>query len=108
MTTVNVESERADDLIRACQRLGLRLPENQGAPGSSQRTLVWTPDLSAAEQILLRNAGSAVSLTDAERNAIQSDIDGLVTFAGIATPTLAQTAAAVKAQSRILRAILRS
>jgi len=108
MTTVNVDASLADDIITRCQRLGLRLPENQGVPGAAQRTLVWTPDLTSAEQVLLKNAGSAVFLTAAEAAAIQPDIDGLVTYQGIANPTLAQTVLAVKAQSRILRAILRS
>jgi hypothetical protein len=42
-----------------------------------------------------------------EWEAIESDIAGLKTYQGIASPTAAQTAQAVKAQSRILRAILR-
>lgn len=108
MTTLAIEQERADDLIRACQRLSIRLPENQGAPGTASRTLVWTPDLTAGEQTILRAALGAVALTTAERNGLQADIDLLVTYQGIATPTLVQTVSAVKAQSRILRAILRS
>lgn len=108
MTTLAIEQERADDLIRACQRLGIRLPENQGAPGVATRTFVWTPDLTANEQTILRAALGAVSLTTDERTGLQADIDGLITYQGIATPTLAQTVLAVKAQSRILRAILRS
>lgn len=73
-------------------------------------SLSFSPDLTAGEQSALAEIVRAAEtdLTRAERNAIQSDIDLLVTFQGIATPTLAQTAAATKAQSRILRALLRS
>jgi hypothetical protein len=74
---------------------------------------VFTPALSAGEQTtfntLVKIANlSVVGITPAEWQAIQPDIDGLVTYQGLASPTLAQTVLAVKAQSRILRALLRS
>lgn len=76
----------------------------------SSITIWFTPDLSPAEVAVLDDVVRALKtdLTRQERNAIQSDIDLLVTYQGIASPTLAQTAAATKAQSRILRALLRS
>jgi hypothetical protein len=75
--------------------------------------ITFDPILSPAEQTtfghLVRLARSRVTgITPAEFQALEADIDGLVTFQGLATPTLAQTVAAVRAQSRILRAILRS
>jgi hypothetical protein len=72
--------------------------------------LWFDPDLLPAEVAALDEVIRAVKteLTRAERNAIQSDIDLLIAYQGVATPTLAQTAAATKAQSRILRALLRS
>ena len=39
---------------------------------------------------------------------MQPDIDGLRTYQGLASPILAQTVQAVKAQSRILRALLKN
>lgn len=89
----------------------LRAPESIGDDGTSM-TLTFTPDLSAGEQTTLarlaRVASSSVEITPAEWQAIESDVDGLQTFQGLPSPTLAQTVLAVKAQSRILKALLRS
>ena len=81
----------------------------------AQGDLITTfdPPLSAAEQTiydrLVRMAKAAITgITPAEWEALESDIAGLVTYQGIASPTAAQTAQAVKAQSRILRALLRN
>src|SRR6476661_5058379 len=73
-------------------------------------TIIFDVDLSPAEVSVLDEIMRAAKtdLTRAERNGIQADSDGLVTYQGLASPTLAQTVAAVKAQSRILRAMLRS
>jgi hypothetical protein len=73
----------------------------------------FVPPLTGPEQTtynhLIRLAHSRViGITPSEFLALEADIDGLVTFQGLATPTLAQTVLAVKAQSRILKAILRS
>lgn len=72
----------------------------------------FTPALSGPEQTiydrLLRIARSTIpSITPAEWEALEPDIDGLRTYQGLPSPTLAQTVLAVKAQSRILRALLR-
>lgn len=107
MTTVNVEQERLADLLRVVETVGLRSPDLGGTPSDAQRTCTWTPDLSPAEVVLLRAATGAVRLTVAERNALEADIDGLRTYQGLASPSLAQTVQAVRAQSRILRALLR-
>jgi hypothetical protein len=72
--------------------------------------LWFTPDPTASELAALGDVIRAITtdLTRLERNAIQADVDLLVAYQPIASPTLVQTAAAAKAQSRILRAILRS
>lgn len=110
MTTATVDQSRVLDVFEAVRRLGLREPVLSGAIGApdAQRTMTWDPDLSPTEQELLRAAVGAVRLTSAERSALQADIDGLIAYQAIASPTLAQTASATKAQNRILRAILRS
>lgn len=73
-------------------------------------SLVFTPDLTAPEVTTLRaliRISGLMRITPAEMTALEPDIDGLVTFQGVTTPTLAQTVSAVKAQSRIWRALLR-
>ena len=76
-------------------------------------TIVFVPALSGAEQPtfdrIVNLARSLIEgITIAEWQAIEPDIAGLVTYQGLASPTLAQTVLAVKAQSRILRALLRN
>lgn len=92
-------------------RQAIRQPETVTS-GDPDWTFTFTPDLTAPELVtfnrLVSVARSPIGITPAEWQAIQPDIDGLQTFQGIATPTLVQTVAAVKAQSRILRALLRS
>ena len=75
--------------------------------------ITFVPPLTSVEQTtynrLLNLAKSLVDgITFAEWQAIEPDIAGLVTYQGLASPTLAQTVLAVKAQSRILRALLRN
>lgn len=74
-------------------------------------TLTFTPDLTAAETTalteLVRAAKSVLGLSRAERNALESDVTTLRSYLQVATPTLAQTAAATKAIIRVLRAVLR-
>ena len=79
----------------------------------SHPVFVFDPPLTAAEQPvfdrLLRLAQAlVVGITPAEWQALEPDIAGLQTYQGLASPTLAQTVQAVKAQSRILRAILKN
>jgi hypothetical protein len=100
--------EQLERIVAECDSAG-RHPSLCQVDGNSV-TLWFDPDLTAGEISALNDVMRAAltDLTRLERNAIQSDIDLLVTYQGVATPTLAQTAAAVKAQSRILRALLRS
>lgn len=89
----------------------IRVPSDVAWDGTTA-TYTFTPDLTAAEAVAFDDLVSTfhshdVELSLTEYQAIKSDIALLKTFAGINTPTLAQTAAATKAQSRILRALLR-
>lgn len=73
----------------------------------------FVPPLTAAEQAtynrIVTLAKSLVEgITPAEWQAIEPDIAGLQTYQNLASPTLAQTVQAVKAQSRILRAIIKN
>jgi hypothetical protein len=81
--------------------------------GNGNPVFTFDPVLTAGEQVTYNRIVSVAKslvpgITPAEWVAIQSDIDGLVTYQGLANPTLAQTVLAVKAQSRILRAIIRN
>lgn len=89
----------------------IRAPTSYAFDGTN---VVYTflPDLTAAEAATFADTVATlrtreVELSVAEYQAIKADIAGLRTYAGIASPTLAQTVSAVKAQSRILRALLR-
>lgn len=100
------------DRLAAIKRLCLvylREPESVTDDGATI-SLVFTPDLTAGQTAVLRRLvalSGLMRLTPEEWAAIEPDIAGLTTFQGLPTPTLAQTVLAVKAQSRILRALLR-
>jgi len=72
----------------------------------------FEPPLSAAEQATLADIvlmdRFGVDLTLAEWQSIKADVAGLKTYNGLASPTLAQTVAATKAQNRVLAVIIRS
>lgn len=97
-------------LIRLCTD-SLRAPSSYSTsdPGS----FVWTPPLSAAEQATftdlqtMASFGLTVSLTLAEFQAIKPDLVTARNFLGIASPTAAQSNAALKATIRVLGALLR-
>lgn len=99
---------RLADLLK----VHLRSPIAVEVDGNGNPLPVWAVPLTGPEQAvydrLLRIARSTVpSITPAEWQALEPDIAGLATYQGLASPTLAQTVLAVKAQSRILRALLR-
>lgn len=100
-------------LLALCA-LYLRPGELMGDPETGVYTLVFVPPLSQAEQSTfaeiqaMAKFGITNDLTLAEFQTIRPDIAGLQTFQNLASPTLAQTVQAVKAQSRILRALLRN
>ena len=112
MSTVGPD-EFASRLFQFC-RLYLRVPFDYATDAVTGAPVFnFVPPLSGAEQTTFdRLAKLALSLvegiTPAEWQAIEPDIAGLVTYQGLANPTLAQTVLAVKAQSRILRALIRN
>jgi hypothetical protein len=78
--------------------------------GTSYEPL-FDPPLTAEEQAtydaLFSLSRSAVHVTPEEWAGLRNEIDGLRTYHGLATPTNAQSVAAIKAIIRVLRAILR-
>jgi hypothetical protein len=85
------------------------LPRGSHLYAAGTLTFTFDPDLSAANATtlgLIVRAGRSL-LTQAERDALEGDIDGLRTYHGLASPTAAQTAQATKAIIRVLRALLR-
>lgn len=77
-------------------------------------TATFDPPLSTAEQAtladiqLLAKLGLTNDLTLAEFQAIKPDLATAKTFVGIASPTAAQSNAALKATIRVLGALLRA
>jgi hypothetical protein len=75
-------------------------------------TPVFVPPLTTAEQATLADlqtmANFGVTLTLAEWQAVKPSAAVLKTYLGIASPTNAQTAAAVKGIVRVLATIIRS
>jgi hypothetical protein len=74
--------------------------------------LAFDPPLDASEQAVYDRLRAIVrslipAISPAEWETLEPDIAGLRQYQNLASPTLAQTVLAVKAQSRILRAILR-
>jgi hypothetical protein len=112
MATVTPDAY-ASRVVALC-RLYLREPSGYATDGITELPIVtFTPALSSGEQATydrIVNLAKALidGITPAEWQAIEPDIAGLITYQGLASPTLAQTVLAVKAQSRILRALLRN
>jgi hypothetical protein len=78
---------------------------------ASPRTITFTPNLTAPEGTVLQRLVTLTGIlriTPAEWEVLEPDIAGLQTYQNLPSPTLAQTVLAVKAQSRILKAMLRS
>jgi len=105
-----------EDLDLIFGRFMLRLNALLGIPATDVNqltgdvTMTWLEILTPAQATAISEMARAAKtiLSRSEFNAIKADIDGLITYQGLASPTLAQTVLAVKAQSRILRALLRS
>lgn len=104
----DAEAER-ERIVMACHDAG-QGPIVADLSGSTL-TLVFIPDLSPAKATaldsLVRAAKSVLGLSPAERDALEDDIAGLRTYYGLASPTNAQSVAAIKAIIRVLRAALR-
>lgn len=85
MSTFTVTRSAATAIVAGSPAIGLRLPtDNVGAPGSLTRDLVYTPDLTPAEQALydrlLRLDASAVALSPTDWEAIEPRLAALRTF----------------------------
>lgn len=80
--------------------------------GAGEMTAVFVPPLSGAEQTTFTDlqlmAKFGVQMTLAEWQSIKADAAALKAYNGVPTPTLVQTAAAVKAINRVLATIIRS
>lgn len=59
-----------------------------------------------AAVVAAHNAAAIDAVADAEKTQFQQDVANLKTYQGLASPTAAQTAAATKAQNRILRRVV--
>ena len=110
MTSIVIPDALHDEALALCA-LYLRGPEqDQGASGED-RTFIWTPDLTAAELLvgkrILDLLRSTLRVTPDEWQSISDEVAGLTQYHGLANPTAAQTALAVKAIIRLLRVILR-
>lgn len=99
------------DLLNLC-RLYLRWPASCSIDGAGNYVTTFVPPLTTAEQAILADlvlmAKFGVELTLAEWQSIKADAAALKAYNGVATPTLVQTAAAVKAINRVLATIVRS
>jgi len=111
---MNMPPDAATLRLVALCRLYLRDPAGCATDDVTGFPVVmFDPFLTVDEQAtfdrIARLAKSLVQgITASEWQALEPDIAGLVTYQGLASPTLAQTVLAVKAQSRILRALLRN
>jgi hypothetical protein len=111
MTQITLGHRAASSLLDAAREAGLPQSVVATTTNMAQTVITWTPDLSGPQLVLLaslqRLALAATLITPAERDALENDLAGLRAYQDVATPTLAQTAAATKAQNRVLRALLR-
>jgi hypothetical protein len=92
-------------------RANLRMPDAL-VPGQGTITYRYTPDLTAAEATTFDRLVSlarqrSVTITPAEWNTIQPDVATVRQYVGLASPTAAQTAAALKSLIRVVGALLR-
>ena len=112
MTTLTIRADLGASIARACTVAGVRAPTSyEGGLGTLPCVLTWVPDLTPSEQatvdsIVQLSIGS-VLVTPAERTAIDPDIVLLRAYFLNASPTNAQSVAAIKSIIRMLRAILR-
>lgn len=92
----------------------LRLPSNATRDANGVITYTFTPPLTVAEQAtfadlkLLASFGISANITPDEFAAIKPDLATAKNFLGIASPTAAQSNAALKATIRVLGALLRA
>ncbi len=115
MTDVVVRGDLVGGVIAGCTAAGVRPPtSSEVATGTMVRatsTITWTPDLTTQElatvNSVVKLALGSTLITKAERDAIDSDIVTLRAFFQNATPTNAQSVAAIKSIINVLRVMLR-
>ncbi len=99
------------DLVPLLYRY-LRPPSSWAVDAQEVNQPLFDPPLTAPEQAVLADlrlmAKFGVEMTLAEWQSIKADAAALKAYNGVATPTLVQTAAAVKAINRVLATIVRS
>jgi hypothetical protein len=100
--------------LAALAAVELRSPDTLATNGTTgDPVLTFSPPLTAAEQAILDDLalmakfGVSADLSLAEFRAIKSDLVTARTYVGLASPTAAQTAAALKSAIRVLGALLR-
>ena len=106
--TLNDDDRILDDLIRLYLR-----PCVWVADGTVDPAPTFTPALSAAEQTTLANLRrfarrGGLVITPDEWEAVKADAATAKAYVGLASPTTAQTTAAIKAVIRVLGAIVRN
>jgi hypothetical protein len=109
---VKTYPDAAAHRLRELCDLYLRAPIEMATESDTGAPLAtFEPPLSTAEQAtfaeLATMARFGVSLTLAEWQGIKADAAGLRAYLGVASPTAAQTAAAVKGIVRVLGKIIR-
>ena len=93
--------------------LYLRRPDTVATDPSGNPVLTFVPVLTTAEQSTLTDLttmakfGIPATITLAEFQAIKSDLATARAYVGIASPTTAQTTAALKSTIRVIGALLR-
>lgn len=115
MTTRVVRGDLVNGVIAACALAGVPIPtDSESATGSMVRanvTIGWNPDLSAQNQAtvdsIIKLAVGSTLLSPAERTALEPDFNTLRLYQNAASPTAAQTTAAVKSIIDVLRAFVR-
>lgn len=92
----------------------LRTPTTVATDGSGNPVLTFTPALTAPEQAILADLtlmaqfGLSSSLSLIEFQALKPDLATAKAFLGIASPTAAQSNAALKATIRVIGGLLRA
>lgn len=109
---IDRESARRADALAELAASYLRPSNGTIAWNGTVYEPVFDPPLTTEEQLILGTlrslSQSAVQVTPDEWAGLQTEIAGLQTYHGLATPTNAQTVLAVKAIIRVLRAMLRN
>lgn len=115
MTAVVVRGDLVQGVLAACALASVSPPMGSvlasGSAVQATATLTWTPDLSPADlatvQSIVKLAVGSTLLTKAERDNLEPDFTTLRAYANAASPTNAQTIAAVKSVIDVLRAFVR-